>query len=327
MKKTLLTILLCGWVLAQNAPAQAEPRVRRSEILSSMGNVDLNGFPRLSLDLGGAPELSKLGFYFRLMHKVRIGSDQSAHSEWIVSGLRTCVYLEPKGDLVWIKPNGQNVRYPRQDARLGKAGDGSSVGVFEAGVIEMTTPQGSLWRYKDGFLESIEDARLGTLSIASDRECILQISRRKNNTAGVIMRAEYSESGMLQRIVFPGGRTCRFEWDDAYRLLGVENTSGVRTRFEYNGALLARWSKSDGFSGAYSWKNRADAAQGIALGRAPVVLGADGFFRYEYARKGNASIVRVYTADGAFVSETSSGPGGLMQKTPDAIKREPRRVK
>ncbi len=325
MKKIMLTVLLCGWFLGQGAAAGVEQRVARSEILSGMGNVDLSGLPRLSLDPGGVPELSKLGFYFRLMHKIQIGSDQNARSEWTVSGLRTCVYFEPQGDLIWMKPNGQNVRFPRQGAKFGNGNDGSSAGIFEAGVIEIKTRQSSLWRYKDGFVESVDDAQLGTFSIASDRESILQILKRKNNASIAVMRAEYSETGMLQRMVFSGGRVCSFEWDGMHRLLSVENLSGARTRFEYDGALLIRWSKSDGFSDAYSWKARADAARGIALGRAPVVLGADGSFRYEYARKGNVNIVRVRTADGTFVSETSSGPGGLMQKTPDTIKREPRR--
>ncbi|AWI08314.1 O-antigen ligase family protein [Ereboglobus luteus] len=300
--------------------ASADQRALRSEILSNMGKVGIRGLPRLSLELGGSSEISRLGFNFRLGHKICIGSDRSAESEWDVTGLRTCVYFERQGDLVWMKPNGQSVRYPRQDAEFGKASDGSSADVFGSGV-EIKTRQGSVWRYKDGSLEMITDAQAGRFAVVSDRGAILEVSRLVGGGRHVaVLGVEYSEAGLPQRLAFSGGRECRFEWSRDHRLLRIENASGVQTQFEYGGALLTSWAGSNGASGVYKWMPRDAVKRGIAVGRPPVVLSEDDVFHYEYARAGNVNIIRVHTVGGAFVSETSVGPGGMSQKTAAGIK-------
>ncbi|WP_342750769.1 O-antigen ligase family protein [Termitidicoccus mucosus] len=300
--------------------ANAEQRVLRSEILLNMGKVDMNGLPRLSLELGGVSVLSKLGFNFQLTHGIRIGSNRSARSEWSVTGLRTCVYFESHDQLVWVKPAGQKMRYLRQDMGFGDGNDGSSVNVFESGVIEIKTCQGSVWRYKDGFLETITDAQLGRFAVVSDRESILEISRLAGDARIAVARIGYAENGLLQHLIFSGDRKCNFEWSHDHRLLRVENISGVRTQFEYDDALLTGWHGSNGASGIYRWAPRDDAKRGVAVGRAPVVLTEDDVFRYEYARDGNVNIILVHTVDGSFVSETKIGPGGIFQRTANEIK-------
>jgi hypothetical protein len=322
MKRLALIILLCGCAVAKGMADDTTRRALRSELLSNTGAVNMSGLPRLSFELGGGSELSAMGFFFRLTHAVRISSNQRARSEWTVGGLRTCVYVDGQGDLIWIKPSGQKTRFPRQGMEFGGGDDGSAADVSKAGVVEIKSRQGALWRYKGGFLEMISDARSGNFSVITNRESILAISKPAvgTSTAAAVLRVEYSETGMPRRIVFSNGRACGFEWSRDYRLLRMENASGVRTLFEYDGALLTRWGGSSVVSGTYKWATRADAKRGIALGIAPVVLGEDGVFCYEYIRKGSVNSVRIHTTDGSFVSETSIGPGGISQRTPSGVR-------
>ena len=315
MTKTSITVILLGLLLSR--PLWADRATARMEIITSLGNIDLKGVPRMSFDLGTADGLAGLGFFFKLMHRTSPGFDRTARTEWDITGLMTCVHMDGPGHLTWMKPNGQKIRFQKESNGFTPGNDGSRVLSLSGDSVEIMNAQGAVWKYHGGFIKSVSDGRTGEFSFTTDRESILTIIKSNGNHAGEpLLRVAYSAKGGVEKLIFMGRRQCRLQWDSAGRLLSIEDASGKRTVFTYDSALLAGWQATDGSSNALKWLPRDKPERNLAFGLPPVRLGEDSIFRYEYGRKGGISIIKIHTVGGSFVSETRFSSRGVEQHTP-----------
>ncbi len=299
---------------ASPSGAQA-PSVER-QIYANMGNINTSGLPQIRIPLGNAGMLSRMGFAFAMTHHVVSGYGRSVRAEWKISGLRTCVYLDGKGDLVWVRPNMQQLVFKKehsyQQERLGW-----SVHVQnDTREIEFTHPNGQRWTYVAGYLSEISD-RLGTVDFVTDHETILLATRRGRAAALVLMRAEYSSGGLLERLELWQSRPLIFHWSGEPALLAIDGLGAGRMTFDYKNRLLREWNDDNGRRKTYTWVARDEQAKSISFGGALVRLQSDSEFRYEYEKADGANIIRVFRNDGSFVSETHFGDRGIVQKAGD----------
>ncbi len=287
------------------------------EIMASLGNIDLNGIPRLTFDLGTAEGLARLGFFFKLIHRASPGFDGNARTEWDITGLMTCVHTDGQGNLTWMKPNGQKMRFQKEGDGFTLENDGSRVLSLSGDSVEIISAQGAVWKYQNGFIKSVTDGRMGEFSFATNRESILTITKSNDKSADEpLLRVAYSEKGEVESLIFKGGRQCELRRDSDHRLVAVEDALGKRIVFTYDNALLAGWQATDGNSNALKWLPRDKPERGLAFGLPPVRLGEDSIFHYEYGREGSINIIKIHTVGGSFVSETRSNSKGIEQRTP-----------
>jgi YD repeat-containing protein len=315
MNKTLITII--SLFLLSASSLVAEQASARMEIMTSLGNIDLNGIPRASFDLGAADGLAGLGFFFKLIHRTSPGFDRNARTEWDITGLMTCVHMDGQGNLTWMKPNGRKVRFQKEGDGFALGNDGSRILSLSGDELKIMSTQGIIWKYQGGFIKSVTDGRVGEFSFTTDRESIMTIIKSNDKHAGKpLLRIVYSDKGEVEKLIFPNNRQCRLQWDSEHRLSAVEDAYGKRTVFTYDNDLLAGWQATDGSSNTLKWLPRENPERGMTFGLPPVRLGGDALFRYEYGREGGINTIRIHTVGGSFVSETRSNSKGIEQRTP-----------
>lgn len=306
----ILTVLLVpGSLKAQELSAGRQ-------IEANYGNATPTGFPQIRIPLAKNTELSRLGFVFVMNHHAIPAHGGFARTEWRVPGLRTCVYLDGNEDLVWIRPNAQQLVFKKagnyKEARLGWTAEI----LDNMRVVGFTNRAGQKWTYEKGFLREISD-RFRTIDFVTDHEIILQAIRRGGaGDAAALIRAEYSDEGLLKRLKLGQSSSLAFHWSEKAMLLGIEGTPEGDMTFSYDNMLLREWTRN-GTSTGYTWEDRGNTSKNISFGMAPVRLQSDAEYRYEYDKAGSVSIFRVFKHDGTFVSETRLSDRGIIQKTGD----------
>jgi len=287
----------CGCLSAYSA---ASSNLR--EIIGNLGGIGLDGLPRLSFDIvdsQDAGELGVLGFGFKLTHQTKLRHGKTAATEWSLSGLQTCAYIEPQGDAIWRTPGGQAVWFRKNDSGFGRGNNGAGVTVSPDGsVIEITTPTSIKWRYRDGFLESIS-SRSGSYSVTTDRETILSVSKKILNREIPLLRCAYSKQGDLEELKFAGGKKYRLLWSANHDLRAVDGPEGRRFDFEYTDSLLTCWTKANGARNELKWRHL-DYVRETAFQIPPVLLREDASFSYVYDldKWGFVTNVRIYDKAG-----------------------------
>ena len=271
MNKLHLTLFFIGCCLGC---VSAHAATALEKIPGNMGGIGPDGLPRLSFDIvdsQDAGELGALGFGFKLTHQTKLRHGKTAATEWSLSGLQTCSYIDPQGDVIWRTPGGQAVRFRRKESGYASGNNGAAVTVSpDGGVIEVTTAASIKWRYREGFLEGIS-SRMGSYSVTTDREAILSISKKILNREISLLKCAYSKQGDLEELEFAGGRKYRLQWSANHDLLAVDGPDGRRFGFEYADSLLACWTKADGPRNELKWQ-RLDYVRETAFQIPPVLL-------------------------------------------------------
>jgi len=303
---------ICERLTAQSAPSAL------GQIYANLGNISSSGLPQIRIPLGHGTELARYGFTFAMTHNVVPGYNGSARSEWRITGLRTCVHLDDNGDLVWVRPNLQQIVFKKADNYRQERLGWTAVARNGAGDVELAGSTGQKWSYKGGFLREIAD-RFAVIDFVTDQETVLLASRRdRAGNEVVLMRAEYSDAGLLARLELGQAPPVIFHWSGAAVLAGIEGLPAGGMTFDYENMLLREWDNNGARARTnYTWVSREGLAKNISFGIAPVRLQGDSEFRYEYDTNGDANILRVFRRDGSFVSETRFGSRGIIQKVGD----------
>lgn len=288
------------------------------QLQANYGDAHPSGFPQIKIPLVNNTELSRFGFVFVMTHHVIPMHGGAARSEWRIPGLRTCVYLDGNEDLVWIRPNTRQLVF-RKESNYKETHFGWSVEIQNhVRNAELTNRNGQRWTYEKGCLKRISD-RGREIDFVTDHEIIMSASRRgRGGETVVLMRAEYSDTGLLQHLELGQSGFLTFRWSDEPVLRGIEGTSEGDMTFGYDNMLLREWI-CNGMSTGYTWAVRGNTSKSISFGMAPMSLQSDAEYRYEYGKAGSASVFRVFKRDGNFVSETRFSSRGIFQKTPDRI--------
>lgn len=90
-------------------PLRSQELSAEKQIQANYGNATPAGLPQIRIPLGEDAELSRLGFVFAMSHHAIPMHGAAARTEWRIPGLRTCVCLDSNEDLVWIRPNTQQL--------------------------------------------------------------------------------------------------------------------------------------------------------------------------------------------------------------------------
>jgi len=292
-----------------------------NQIYSNLGNINAAGLPQIRISLGDNAELERYGFVFAMTHDVVPGYNGSVRSEWKITGLRTCVYLEGNGDLVWVRPDSRRIVFKKSDNYRQKHLGWTAIVRNDARDVEFANRDGQKWVYTGGFLKGISDGP-AVVNFVTERETVLRAIRHVRAGAGagnsaVLMRVEYSSAGLLTRLELGQSLPVTFHWADAGALADIEGLPAGGMTFDYNDKMLLREWNNNGARTNYTWVARDDLPErkNISFGIAPVRLRSDAEFRYEYDSDGDVSILRVFRNDGSFVSETRFGGRGIIQKT------------
>ena len=289
-----------------------------ADILANLGNVGTNGLPRLSFDLVEHPlatELGRLGFAFKLSHQVVLAHGKKTVSEWRISGLRTAVYIDGHGDLTWLHPDGRMLKFPISEPGFSSGRDGSSVNVSpDGGMVEITMMRSAIWRYKNGFIESLE-AGGRKYYFKTDRETILAISTGGASGGKPLLEINYSNTGFLSEMAFADGKKRLFQWTPDHCLQHIAGDAGPELAFDYDDRLLKSWRKNDGPLNELKWLP-AETSFRLATGAPLVLLAEDSLYTYRWRHEGGVDILDVCRKFGARVSRTRLGSRGIVQETP-----------
>ena len=321
---------------AANSLAAQSHDVQR-QVDENLGNINMMGLPRIIIPLPNNTELARFGFVFVMIHNVIPGYGGSARTEWRIPGLRTCVYLDGNGNLAWVRPAMQQLVFKKDDNYQQAVMGWSAIIGNNKQDVEFTNSAGQKWKYSGGFLKEISD-KFTVVDFVTDQETILLATKRGfAGNGAVLMRAEYSEEGLLARLELGQSQPVIFRWSGTVAqtasLLDCPNAAGMKAgwqpalrgieglpaggmTFDYDDMLLQAWD-NNGVRTNYTWAVREGLAKNISFGVAPVRLQGDSEFRYEYGSDDNASILRVFRHDGSLVSETRFGGRGIIQKIGD----------
>jgi len=329
---------------AANSLAAQSHDVQR-QVDENLGNINMMGLPRIIIPLPNNTELARFGFVFVMIHNVIPGYGGSARTEWRIPGLRTCVYLDGNGNLAWVRPAMQQLVFKKDDNYQQAVMGWSAIIGNNKQDVEFTNSAGQKWKYSGGFLKEISD-KFTVVDFVTDQETILLATKRGfAGNGAVLMRAEYSEEGLLARLELGQSQPVIFRWSGTVAqtaslldcpnavemkagwqpaLRGIEGLPAGEMTFDYDGMLLREWN-SKGKRTNYTWDPRNDSVKSIGFGMAPVRLQSDSEFRYEYGNADGVDILRVFRHDGSFVSETKFGSRGIIQKLGDKTIRAIRR--
>lgn len=312
--KAISIVLLMGTCLFRCAIVYSASV--ESQIASNLGNVYLNGLPKLAFDLVDLPDLARAGIQLRMEHHVMLIHGGKARTRWDMASLRSCIYPENESSLIWVKPGGQIEKIRKTKNGFVKRRD--RLQISEAGdVIEIRSPQGMTWTYRKGALESISDPRFGGLHFTTDRETILKISRvSRESLREVLLEVIYSKQGEIEALMLQNNHYCKFMWSPDHLLMGVENSQNKRITFAYDKGLLSSWRANDGGADFYKWAERENSGWVVAQGWPPVTLLEDSQYKYRLSRSGNINFLLIHTRDNQFFSETRFNSKGIEQRTP-----------
>jgi hypothetical protein len=311
---TLFLACIFCMILAVPPPAKGNSV---GAILANLGNVGTNGLPNLSFALADehpdAAELKSLGFSLKLQHQVALTYGIKARTDWQVPALKTAVYFDAQGDLLWLHPDGRTVRFPKAGAGFSKASDGSSAKVLpDADEVEITTTKPAIWLYKDGFPEFIQVGSI-VYHFKTDRDAILAIVKKESGKP--LLEIKYSDEGRLSELVFSDGKKCLFQWSADNCLLCVHGDAGAQIEMGYDKALLKNWRVGDGALHELAW-TPIESKRRLAFGVPPVLLGEDPLYKYHWRRKESVDILKVTRKSGEWVSQTHFSSKGIFQQTP-----------
>jgi len=314
---------ILGFGISTQLGAQSSPSTL-NQIYSNIGNINVAGLPQIRIPLGNNTELERLGFNFTMTHNIVPCYNGSARTEWRISGLRTCVYLDGNGDLVWVRPDAQQIVFSKADNYRQKSMGWTIVVQNGMRDVAFINSDGQKWKYSGGFLKEISDG-LEIVNFVTDKETVLLALRRGRASAGnnpVLMRAEYSGAGLLSRLELGQSPAVIFHWSGAAALVSIEGLFSSRMTFDYDNMLLREWN-NNGVRTNYTWEPRDDLpeSKNISFGIAPVRLKSDSEFHYAYDEVDDVSILRIFRHDGSFVSETRFGDRGIIQKAGDKTTR------
>jgi len=309
--------VLFAWLFCSALPATPFAReAGMTDIKANLGNVGTNGQPNLSFDFVNHPdadEIQKLGFTFKLLHQVSLIHGGKARTDWRIPALKTAVYFDWQGDLIWLQPSGRLVRFRKTDAGFSKGSDGSMVKVLsDNNDVEITTARAAKWFFREGFVEFVQAGR-NLYSFKTNRETILTISRRGPDRP--LLEVHYSDAGQLADLIFSDGRKCSFQWSPDNCLQRVYGDVGRRIDFEYDNRLLKSWRMDEGSSQEIKWQSFGSMLR-LVLGRPPVMLGEDSSFEYQWERKESLVILNIFKKSGEWVSRTYFSTLGVIQQTP-----------
>jgi len=303
-----------GFLICASAGAVGE----YAKIIGNMCGIGLDGLPKLSFEIVNrqdAGELGALGFEFQLTHHIKLRQGRTAETEWSLPCPRTCAYIDTQGNMIWLPPNGQALRFQKNGQGYDSGNNDATVAVSPDGnLIEITTSATLKWRYRNGFLENIS-SRGGYYSVTTDREMILSISKRILNREVSLLKCAYSKQGDLEELEFAGGKKYRFQWSPNHTLTAIDNPAGRLFDFEYTNSLLTCWTKTNGPRNELKWQYYLDNIRTTAFQTPPVLLREDASYMYNWNKSGNVDIVTIYDKAGALVSKTKIGAAGLEQIT------------
>jgi hypothetical protein len=292
----------------------------QSRIAANLGNIYLNGLPKLAFDLGTVSELAELGFVLRMEHHARLIHGRGVRTRWDIPALRTCIYSNKEGDLIWVKPGGATERFRKHARGFAKRRDRLQIRESGDDVVEIKSPQGLTWKYKRGALESVSGRKLGLFYFTTDRESILKISRAFERAAPeALLQVIYSEQGEIKELLLRDNQYCKLQWTPDHLLRGLEDSQGNQTLLTYDNGLLAGWRTNDDYANNLKWTTRENAGWLAAQGWPPVALLEDSQYKYRLSRTGGINILLIYTHDNMFVSETRFNSKGIEQRTPAGI--------
>jgi len=315
MNKPRIIVFL---IVCRLACASAVSAAGLDDILGNLGCIDIHGLPRLSLEIADqydVGELAALGFEFKLRLTTVLRQGRTAGTEWSLPGLQTYARIDAQGDVIWLTTSGQTVRFRKKGSGYAGGKNGETVKVTpESNTIEITTPASVKWRYRNGFLESI-DYRKNTYPVTTDRGTILSISKKILNREIPLLKCAYSARNGLEELEFYGGRKCRLLWSAEHNLTAVDDPKGRRFDFEYDDSLLTCWTKANGPRNELKWLHL-DYVRETAFQTPPVLLREDASHVYSWDKGRGVDIVKVYDKTGTFVSKTTIGAAGVRQTTP-----------
>jgi hypothetical protein len=313
--KKIIIVFIIALSLVQSPPVSAASV--QSRIASNLGNIYLNGLPKLAFDLGAIPELAEHGFSLRMEHDAMLTHGREVRTRWDIPSLRTCIHPDKEGTLIWIKPGGQMEKFRKTTDGFAKGRNRLQIRAYGEDVIEIRSPRGLIWKYKNGSLDSISGRRFGTLHFTTDRESILKITRQlEGSKPEVLLEVIHSRQGDIEELRLRDNYYCKLQWSPDHMLLGFEDSDEKRTSFIYENGLLAGWRRNDGLSDNLKWTARENAGWLVSQGWPPVALLEDSQYKYRLSRTGSINILRVHTHDNMLVSETRFNSRGIEQRTP-----------
>jgi len=302
------------------ASALAATATDMGKILDNMGNVGLNGLPKLSyeiVDRADVGELASLGFGFKLTHNAVLRHGRTARTEWSLPCPRTSAYVDAQGTVTWLTTTGQTVRFQKDENGYSSGVNSATVNVMpESNIIEITTRASVKWRYRNGFLESISNRR-GNYSVTTEHGTILSISKVVLSREVPLLKCTYSKQGDLEELEFAEGRKYRLQWSSVHDLLAVDGPEGRRFDFEYVNSLLSCWTQAGGSRNELKWQYHLENVRTTAFQTPPVLLREDASYVYDWNKGDSVDILKIYDKAGNLLSETKIGSRGVEQTTPN----------
>lgn len=314
MNRGYMKIVVC---LLFIAGAHAAPASSLPEIIKNMGGqVDLRGMPKISFNLverQDAPELYRLGLFFRITHTVKVSHGNEARTQWNLPALRTCVYEDRQGDWIWLTPTGRQVRFRKLDNGFAAGDDDSSIKRLpQDDCVEITDRSSRVWRYRNGCIESVT-AWNGVYSFTHEEGTLLSIFLTRQHETRQLLKCVYSDTGELVELIFSGDHKCTLVWSSGHCLSALKLGNGMRMDFKYQNSLLSAWRETGKPWNELKWK-RHGQKRITAFQRATVILEEDAFYRYDWSRIRGLDVLKVYKKDGGMLSETRIGSMGIRQK-------------
>ena len=314
---TLLVPLLVCMAMSRVA---AQGASISEQMVRNLGNVDLWGLPGLRFDLGTTAELRRLGFEFIVTHNVTPSHDRGVRSAWKITGLRTCIWQDKNGNLIWSRPNGQELVFLKKNAYKNPAsGWSAQIAANDKTRVKFSSAtSGQEWHYAKGWLDRISDPVAGTVVFSTDRETILNVTRQdKAGNEQQILKIEHDDSGNVTGLIFPAQRRNVLSWTENHCLAKIEGINCGLISFQYDDALLKSWHADNGDGNTYAWGIRNNPEKNISFVDPPIMLVEDKDFTYEYGTRVGINHIIVRSKTRGFVSETRMTIRGLVQILPD----------
>ena len=290
------------------------------QMIQNLGHVDLWGLPRIRFNLGTTAELRRLGFDFIVTHNVTPSHDRGVRSAWKITGLLTSIWQDRNGNLIWSRPNGQELVFLKKNAYKNPASGWSAhIAANDKTRVKLSSASnGQEWHYANGWLDRISDPVAGTVVFSTDRESVLKAARRdKTGNEQQILKIEHDDAGRVRNIVFSGQRRNVLSWVENHCLVKVEGINCGVVSFQYDDALLKSWHAENGDGNSYAWGTRKNPEKNISFVDPPVMLVEDKDFTYEYGTRVGINHIIVRSKTRGFVSETRMTTRGLVQVLPD----------
>lgn len=282
------------------------------EIERNMGLVRPNGLPDLEFPIETSDILELLGVRLGLRHVIISDAYGNYRSTWKISGLQSALTPRARGKLVWTQLSSQSITFDIDDIGPSLSHAGQTNWLIRkpsAMRYDIRAPDGRIWRYLNGYIETIRHPLLGEVKFDTRGAMVRRIHPPTSLVGEApLLKVTYDTFGRPRSLAVGERVVSIFEWSDRQQLSLWQSSESGRVTFSYKEGLLTKVVTPNVATRWFKWAINGGHERGDSRWPAALHLAEDNENCYSYTLSHEGYRIARFDKDSGFESVTLFNP-------------------